>query len=76
MIVYIYIYIYICVCVCVCSDFGPGTDPTGSFSAQAEMNSEGMSPNMCSEYYSGWLTHWGETMANTSSTELASDLLV
>ena len=24
-----------------------------------------------SEYYTGWLTHWGESMANTSSAEVA-----
>lgn len=25
--------------------------------AQKQMNAPGMSPNMCSEFYSGWLTH-------------------
>lgn len=25
---------------------------------------------MCSEYYTGWLTHWGETMANTSTNDV------
>src|SRR5437868_2738834 len=28
-------------------------------------NTPGMSPNLCTEFYTGWLTHWGEAMANT-----------
>jgi hypothetical protein len=44
----------------------PG-NPLPSFNAQKKFNPPGKSPNMCSEYYTGWLTHWGETMANTSS---------
>eukprot|EP00013_Stygamoeba_regulata_P005238 CAMPEP_0177628690 /NCGR_PEP_ID=MMETSP0447-20121125/266_1 /TAXON_ID=0 /ORGANISM="Stygamoeba regulata, Strain BSH-02190019" /LENGTH=653 /DNA_ID=CAMNT_0019129955 /DNA_START=118 /DNA_END=2079 /DNA_ORIENTATION=- len=52
-------------------DFGPSTDPSGSFAAQKQMNAPGLSPPFVSEFYSGWLTHWGEKMANTSSAELA-----
>lgn len=37
------------------------------------MNEPGKSPPMCSEFYSGWLTHWGEAMANTSAVYLAQD---
>lgn len=33
------------------------------------MNSPGKSPPFCSEFYTGWLTHWGEAMANTSTGE-------
>ena len=25
---------------------------------------------MCSEYYTGWLSHWGEAMANTSTGQV------
>lgn len=52
-------------------DFGPGSDPSGSFRAQKQFNAPGKSPNMCSEFYTGWLTHWGEGMANTSSADVA-----
>eukprot|EP00049_Salpingoeca_infusionum_P027795 m.34366 g.34366 ORF g.34366 m.34366 type:complete len:777 (-) comp9761_c0_seq2:315-2645(-) len=55
-------------------DFGPGSNMNDSFEAQRQMNGDGLSPNMCSEFYSGWLTHWGEQMANTSSANLASSL--
>ena len=55
-------------------DFGPGSDPSGSFNAQKQFNAPGYSPNMCSEYYTGWLTHWGEQMANTSTASLVNTL--
>jgi len=53
-------------------DFGPGSDPMTSFNAQNLFNPPGLSPPMCTEYYTGWLTHWGETMANTSSADVAT----
>jgi beta-galactosidase GanA len=31
-------------------------------------------PAFCSEYYPGWLTHWGEKWARTDTTELLRDL--
>eukprot|EP01116_Phalansterium_solitarium_P004340 TRINITY_DN1532_c0_g1_i1.p1 TRINITY_DN1532_c0_g1~~TRINITY_DN1532_c0_g1_i1.p1 ORF type:complete len:820 (-),score=80.06 TRINITY_DN1532_c0_g1_i1:93-2552(-) len=52
-------------------DFGPGSDPASSFAAQKQFNAPGKSPNFCSEYYTGWLTHWSEQMANTSSSQVA-----
>jgi beta-galactosidase len=55
-------------------DFGPGSDPMVSFDAMALFNPPGMQARFCSEYYSGWLTHWGETMANTSSAQLAAGM--
>jgi len=55
-------------------DFGPGSNPQHSFDAQKEFNPPGMSPPMCSEFYSGWLTHWGTHIANKSSSGLASAL--
>mmetsp|Transcript_26095 Transcript_26095/g.62872 ORF Transcript_26095/g.62872 Transcript_26095/m.62872 type:complete len:567 (-) Transcript_26095:168-1868(-) len=42
--------------------------------AQKAMNPPGKSPNMVSEFYTGWLTHWGEPMANTSANDTASHL--
>jgi hypothetical protein len=30
-------------------------------------NPPGKSPPFCVEYYTGWLTHWGEVMTNTST---------
>jgi hypothetical protein len=41
--------------------------PQGCIDAQKEFNAPGNSPFMCSECYTGWLTHWGEGGANTSS---------
>eukprot|EP01125_Pyxidicula_operculata_P006724 TRINITY_DN230_c1_g2_i1.p1 TRINITY_DN230_c1_g2~~TRINITY_DN230_c1_g2_i1.p1 ORF type:complete len:631 (-),score=78.40 TRINITY_DN230_c1_g2_i1:21-1913(-) len=55
-------------------DFGPSTDPVVAFAEQAQYNPPGMSPKLCSEFYSGWLTRWGEKIANTSSTEFANAL--
>ncbi|KAA0145568.1 hypothetical protein FNF28_07864 [Cafeteria roenbergensis] len=53
-------------------DFGPGSDPRSSFAAQDQFNPPPMrGAHLCSEFYSGWLTHWGEHMANTSSSGLA-----
>ena len=36
--------------------------------AQKAFNPVGKSPFFCSECYTGWLTHWGENGANTSSS--------
>ena len=47
---------------------------TGAMGGEAmrQFNPEGLCPCMDSEYYMGWLTHWGETMANTSTTDAVS----
>lgn len=42
------------------SDFGPGRDLEEARALQNSMNPPGKSPFMCTEYYTGWLTHWGE----------------
>jgi hypothetical protein len=42
--------------------------------AAHRFNPPGQSPYFCSEYYTGWLTHWGETMANTSAAAVAETL--
>jgi beta-galactosidase len=52
-------------------DFGPGSDPAHSFDAMKTFNPRGRAPPFCSEFYTGWLTHWGESMANTSSADVA-----
>merc|ERR1719253_1488852 len=38
-------------------------------SAQASFNPSGLNPCMNSEDYTGWLTHWGEKMANTTASD-------
>ncbi|BDA42797.1 beta-galactosidase [Coccomyxa sp. Obi] len=55
-------------------DFGPAADPAEAFKAQAAMNDAGMSPPFCSEFYTGWITHFGEKMANTSADDLVASL--
>ncbi|KAK9787022.1 hypothetical protein WJX73_010761 [Symbiochloris irregularis] len=48
-------------------DFGPGWyDLDYAFGQQRKMNAPGKSAPMCTEFYTGWLTSWGEAMANTS----------
>jgi beta-galactosidase len=46
-------------------DFGPGTDVAWAFSTAAAFNPPGFSPAFVSEWYTGWLTHYGEGMART-----------
>ena len=43
-------------------------NPQTCIDAQHEYNAPGKSPFFCSECYTGWLTHWGEAGANTSSS--------
>lgn len=45
-------------------DFGAG-DCTGPFNAQRQYQKRG--PNMNSEYYPGWLSHWGEKFPHTEA---------
>ncbi|DBB15766.1 TPA: hypothetical protein ACH3X3_003968 [Trebouxia sp. C0006] len=52
-------------------DFGPGWyNLSDAFGAQRKYNPPGKSPALCSEFYPGWLVHWGEKMANTSAQVL------
>ena len=53
-------------------DHGPSDDKSNC-EAMAKFNPAGMNPCMDSEYYTGWLTHWGERMANTSSSPVSQD---
>lgn len=43
-------------------------NPQTCIDAQKSFNAEGKSPFFCSECYTGWLTHWSEQGANTSSS--------
>eukprot|EP01025_Chloroclados_australasicus_P060191 TRINITY_DN7700_c2_g1_i1.p1 TRINITY_DN7700_c2_g1~~TRINITY_DN7700_c2_g1_i1.p1 ORF type:complete len:665 (+),score=51.01 TRINITY_DN7700_c2_g1_i1:194-2188(+) len=57
-------------------DFGPGwIEPNIAFALAQKYNPPGKSPPICTEFYTGWLTHWGEPMANTSAADLARSTL-
>ncbi|CAN4098514.1 unnamed protein product [Withania somnifera] len=49
-------------------DFSTGDDPWPNFMLQKEFNTPGKSPPLSTEFYTGWLTHWGEHIANTDAT--------
>ena len=53
-------------------DFGPGGDPVNHFKAQRDYEPKG--PLVNSEYYTGWLDHWGQRHSTTSSSTVANSL--
>ena len=55
-------------------DFGPNVNPDDAFGAQHTMSPPGRRARIDTELYSGWLTHWGEAMANTSASQLGDEL--
>ncbi|KAM7254455.1 hypothetical protein ACFE04_003835 [Oxalis oulophora] len=55
-------------------DFTTGDDPWPIFKLQKEFNSPGKSPPLSSEFYTGWLTHWGEKNAETDADFTAASL--
>ncbi|KAK6264230.1 hypothetical protein SCA6_019664 [Theobroma cacao] len=55
-------------------DFTTGDDPWPIFELQKEFNSPGKSPPLSSEFYTGWLTHWGEKIARTDADFTAAAL--
>ncbi|KAL6585160.1 Beta-galactosidase 17 [Orobanche minor] len=55
-------------------DFSTGEDPWPIFNLQKEFNAPGKSPPLSAEFYTGWLTHWGENIASTNATFTASNL--
>lgn len=55
-------------------DFTTGDDPWPIFKLQKEFNAPGKSPPLSSEFYTGWLTHWGEKNAKTGADFTASAL--
>nr|KYP58381.1 Beta-galactosidase 17 [Cajanus cajan] len=55
-------------------DFSTGDDPWPIFKLQKEFNAPGKSPPLSSEFYTGWLTHWGEKFAKTDADFTAAAL--
>ncbi|XP_052176984.1 beta-galactosidase 17 isoform X2 [Diospyros lotus] len=55
-------------------DFTTGDDPWPCFHLQKEFNAPGKSPPLSAEFYTGWLTHWGENMAKTGADFTAAAL--
>ncbi|XP_059456534.1 beta-galactosidase 17 isoform X2 [Corylus avellana] len=55
-------------------DFGTGDEPWPIFELQKEFNAPGKSPPLSAEFYTGWLTHWGEQIAETGADFTATAL--
>ncbi|OMO70788.1 Glycoside hydrolase, family 35 [Corchorus capsularis] len=55
-------------------DFTTGDDAWSIFKLQKEFNSPGKSPPLSAEFYTGWLTHWGEKIARTDASFTAAAL--
>ncbi|XP_026450501.1 beta-galactosidase 17-like [Papaver somniferum] len=55
-------------------DFSTGDEPWSKFKLQKEFNEPGKSPPICTEFYTGWLTHWGEKLAATNAQYTANAL--
>ncbi|KAJ9179335.1 hypothetical protein P3X46_011138 [Hevea brasiliensis] len=55
-------------------DFSTGEDPSPIFKLQKEFNAPGKSPPLSAEFYTGWLTHWGEDLQRTGADFTASAL--
>ncbi|KAA8541682.1 hypothetical protein F0562_022834 [Nyssa sinensis] len=55
-------------------DFSTGDEPWPIFKLQKEFNAPGKSPPLSAEFYTGWLTHWGEDIAKTDA-EFTADAL-
>ena len=53
-------------------DFGPGTDPSGAFKILRQFQAKG--PLVNSEFYTGWLDHWGEKHQTKNTTVVAQYL--
>lgn len=54
---------------------GDGNGPPGPMFAAADtINPPGWRASTSSEYYPGWLTHWGESMANTSALDTVAGM--
>ncbi|XP_066366539.1 beta-galactosidase 8 [Miscanthus floridulus] len=55
-------------------DFETGSNPWPIFRLQKKYNLPGKSAPLSSEFYTGWLTHWGERIATTDATSTAKAL--
>ncbi|BFY97210.1 hypothetical protein BsWGS_00250 [Bradybaena similaris] len=53
-------------------DFGPGDNPDGCFAVQKFFEKQG--PKVNSEYYTGWLDHWGEPHSTGDTTSVSKYL--
>ena len=55
--------------------FGDGCkNASSTWSAQKLFNPPNMSPFMCTEFYTGWLTHWGENYSATATEDVVNSL--
>ncbi|KAI3885825.1 hypothetical protein MKW92_039514 [Papaver armeniacum] len=54
--------------------FSTGDEPWSKFKLQKEFNEPGKSPPICTEFYTGWLTHWGEKLAATNAQFVSNAL--
>eukprot|EP01018_Ginkgo_biloba_P003042 Gb_26707 [translate_table: standard] len=52
-------------------DFPTWFDPLAAFDLQKQFNAPGKSPALSSEFYTGWLTHWSEEIAQTNASDVA-----
>ncbi|KAJ7951619.1 Beta-galactosidase [Quillaja saponaria] len=55
-------------------DFTTGVEPWPIFKLQKAFNAPGKSPPLSAEFYTGWLTHWGEKIATTDADFTAAAL--
>ncbi|KAL6972712.1 Beta-galactosidase 17 [Sarracenia purpurea var. burkii] len=55
-------------------DFTTGDEPWPVFKLQKEFNAPGKSPPLSAEFYTGWLTHWGENIVKTDADFTAAAL--
>ncbi|KAL6618872.1 hypothetical protein ACP70R_034011 [Stipagrostis hirtigluma subsp. patula] len=55
-------------------DFETGSNPWPIFRLQKQYNLPGKSAPLSSEFYTGWLTHWGESIATTGAASTAKAL--
>ncbi|CAA6671675.1 unnamed protein product [Spirodela intermedia] len=55
-------------------DFSTGENPWPIFELQRKFNAQGKSPRLSAEFYTGWLTHWGERNAETGAEFTAREL--
>ena len=53
-------------------DFGPGSDPESAFAVMRKFSPNG--PLVNTEFYAGWLDHWGEQHQTRSATPIADTL--
>jgi beta-galactosidase len=55
-------------------DFPTGEDPASAFALQKRYNPPGKSPPLSAEFYTGWLSHWGEKLSKTDAKKTAQAL--